>query len=341
MLSIDGSHGEGGGQIVRSSLALSALTGTPVRIEKIRAGRAKPGLQRQHLVAVQAAAQVCGGTLIGAELGSREITFTPQSPQAGSYNFDIGSAGSTTLVLQTILPILLRAKAPSVVTIRGGTHNGMAPPVEFLQECFLPVLHRCGIDATIDLHRHGFYPAGGGAITATIHPWQNPTPLDLLERGKFLDRHTEILLANLPFHIAERESQAVKHGLHWSQDEVRCRSVDAHGPGNAALARLRFANITSVFTAYGEMRKSAETVGQELVRQVRHYLDTEAPVCEHLADQLLLPLAMGAGGQFRTVKPSLHTQTNATIINTFLGERVSLVETDDAQWLVTVRGCDQ
>ena len=166
MITIDGSQGEGGGQILRTALALAAITGTPVRVERIRARRPKPGLQRQHLVALQAAARVCNGHLQGAELNSREITFTPQAPVSGTYVFDIGSAGSTTLVLQTVLPILLCADGPSSVGIRGGTHNSMAPPVEFLQESFLPVLHRIGVSATLDLERHGFYPAGGGSITS-------------------------------------------------------------------------------------------------------------------------------------------------------------------------------
>ena len=337
MITIDGSQGEGGGQILRSSLALAAITGTAVRIERIRARRPKPGLQRQHLVAVQAAARVCNGQLEGAELHSREVTFIPQAPCAGTYAFDIGSAGSTALVLQTVLPILLCADGPSTVSIRGGTHNSMAPPVEFLQESFLPVLHRIGVSATLDLERHGFYPAGGGAVCAAIQPWQVQAPLDLMERGKAIGRHAEVLLANLPAHVASREAQALKHGLHWSHQEVDEREVNADGPGNAIIARLHHANVTAVCTAFGELRKSAEQVAQDCVKQVRRYTESEAPVCEHLADQLLLPLAIGAGGRFRTLKPSEHTQTNATIIAQFLGAVVTIAE-DDGGAIITVRG---
>ncbi len=337
MITIDGSLGEGGGQILRTSLALAAITGTPVRIERIRARRPKPGLQRQHLVAVQAAARACNGQLEGAELNSRAITFTPQAPCAGTHVFDIGSAGSTTLVLQTVLPILLCADGPSSLLIRGGTHNCMAPPVEFLQESFLPVLHRCGVSATVELQRHGFHPAGGGAIRATIQPWQAKASLDLMERGKAIGRHAEVLLANLPAHVASRESQAIKHGLHWSHQEVDEHEVSADGPGNAVIARLRHANVTAVFTAFGELRRSAEQVALDCVKQVRRHSESEAPVCEHLADQLLLPLAIGAGGRFRTVKPSEHTLTNAAIIARFLGEVVSITADGDAS-LVTVRG---
>lgn len=337
MLTIDGSEGEGGSQILRTSLALAAITGTPVRIEKIRARRPKPGLQRQHLVAVQAAARVSNGLLEGAELHSREITFTPQAPVAGTYEFAIGSAGSTTLVLQTVLPILLGANGSSTVRIQGGTHNSMAPPVEFLQDSFLPVLHRCGVSATVTLERHGFYPAGGGEITATIQPWQAQVPLDLQERGKAIGRHAEVLLANLPAHVANREAMALKHGLHWSHDEVDEREVDADGPGNAIIARLRHAQVTAVFTAFGELRKSSEKVAQECATQVRRHGEGTAPVCEHLADQLLLPLAIGAGGRFRTGVVSEHTRTNAAIIARFLGEVVTF-DTDGETTLITVRG---
>ena len=338
MITIDGSQGEGGGQILRTSLALSALTGTPVRIERIRAGRPKPGLQRQHLVAVQAAARVSGGHLAGAELNSRELAFTPQAPTAGTYEFDIGTAGSTTLVLQTVLPILLAADGSSTVAIRGGTHNGMSPPVEFLQDSFLPVLHRIGVNAEVALERHGFYPAGGGAIRAIIQPWAARAPLELLERGKAIDRHADVLLANLPAHVASREAMAFKHALHWSHAEVDEHEIDAQGPGNAVLARLRFAYVTARFSAVGELRKSAEQVAMECSKAVRRYLESDAPVCEHLADQLLLPLALGAGGRFRTGPPSLHARTNAEIITRFLGDVVAFTEEGVGMWLVDVHG---
>lgn len=342
MITIDGSQSEGGGQILRTSLALSAITGTPVTIEQVRAKRPKPGLQRQHLVAVLAAARVCGGQVEGAELGSRALVFHPQKPIAGDYHFDIGSAGSCTLVLQTVLPILLHGEGVSTVTITGGTHNGMAPPVEFLAESFLPVLHRVGIGASIELQRHGFYPAGGGAIRATIQPAfggnGSVVPLDLCERGKAIGRHADAIVANLPAHVASREAQAVKHGLHWSHDEVDEREVRADGPGNVLIARLRYANVTAVVSAVGELRKAAEKVAAEAVSQVRRFTEAGVPVCEHLADQLLLPLVLGKGGRFRTVKPSDHTTTNAAIIARFLGEVVTLEQQGADDWLVTVTG---
>ena len=338
MIIIDGSQGEGGGQILRTSLSLSAITGIPVTIDNIRAKRPKPGLQRQHLVAVQAAARVCGGQVEGAELGSRALVFHPQQPLAGDWHFDIGSAGSCTLVLQTILPIMLHANGPSTVTITGGTHNGMAPPVEFLSMSLFPILHRVGISAGIELQRHGFYPAGGGAIRATVQPGCGTVPLLLLERGKATNRHADVLVANLPTHVAYREAQELKHALHWSHDEIDENEVTADGPGNAIITRLRYANVTTVVSAFGELRKSAERVAQEAIKDVRRLLKSDIPVCEHLADQLLLPLALGVGGQFRTLKPSEHTTTNAAIIAKFLGDVVSYEQQDGDNWIITVRG---
>jgi RNA 3'-terminal phosphate cyclase (ATP) len=338
MLTIDGSQGEGGGQILRTSLALAAVTGTPVRIERIRARRPKPGLQRQHLVAVQAAARACNGHLEGAELGATSITFTPQAPAAGTYDFAIGSAGSATLVLQTVLPVLLRAPGPSTVRISGGTHNPLAPPVEFITESFLPVLHGCGVAATVALERHGFYPAGGGAITATVQPWTAAVPLDLCERGRAAGRHAEAIVANLPAHVAEREARTLKHALHWSHDEMDEREVAADGPGNILIARLRHARITTVCSAVGDVKTRAEQVAQRVAQQIQRHLAGDAPVCGHLADQLLLPLALGAGGVFRTSEVSEHTRTNAAVIAAFLGPVVDIGDDPTGGHRITVRG---
>jgi RNA 3'-terminal phosphate cyclase (ATP) len=199
MLTIDGSMGEGGGQVLRSSLALSLLTSTPLRIGKIRAGRARPGLMRQHLMAVHAATTISDAEVSGAELGSTELTFRPQAIRAGDYRFAIGGAGSTTLVFQTILlPLLLGASAPSTLCFEGGTHNPMAPPFEFLQRVFLPLLARMGARVEVSLSRHGFYPAGGGRWSATVHPAARLARLDLLERGAVHTQSAVALCASVP-----------------------------------------------------------------------------------------------------------------------------------------------
>jgi len=336
MITIDGS--EGGGQILRTSLTLSAITGTPVRIENIRARRPKPGLQRQHLAAVLAVARVCNGAVEGAELNSKALLFRPQTVAAGHHHFTIGSAGSTSLVLQAVLPVLLMAEGVSTVVIEGGTHNSMAPPFEFLRDALLPILYRIGISATVDLDRHGFYPAGGGRVRATIQPLSTAVPLELLERGKAIGRKAVATIANLPAHVAQREAQAVKHGLHWSHDEVDEAEVDAEGQGNVLQLWLRFANGCEVISVFGELRKSAEKVAAEAVSQAKRFLEAKVPVGDHLADQLLLPLALAAGGRFQTVSLSDHTRTNAATIARFLGPVVTFHELGSDRWEVAVKG---
>lgn len=336
MIVIDGSQGEGGGQILRSGLALSAITGRPVRFERIRARRPKPGLARQHLACVRAAAEVACAQVEGAELGSRELTFLPQGIVGGDLHVSIGSAGACSLVLQTVLPMLLRADRSARVVIEGGTHNGMAPPFDFLRDAFCPLLHRCGANVSVELAQAGFYPAGGGKLIAHIDPWTAPARLDLHERGRFAGRSAVAVSANLPAHVTQREAQALKHALHWSHTEVDEREIVAAGPGNILVATLCYAQITEVISAVGELRKAAEKVAQEVVKEVKRYLASEAPVGEHLADQLLLPLAIGAGGSFTTLPPSEHTRTNAAIVNAFLGEGAVRLEESDGGCRITV-----
>lgn len=203
-LIIDGSQGEGGGQVLRTSLALSMVTGRPFRIEGIRAGRANPGLLRQHLTGVRAAAEISGAKVQGAELGSKQLTFEPGEVRAGDYQFSIGTAGSTTLVLQTILPALLAAKGRSTMVLEGGTHNPAAPPFDFLQRVFLPLVNRMGPRVSVELERHGFFPAGGGCFRVVVDPVEKLQPLELLTRGEIRRRTCRVLLSNLPRTIAKR-----------------------------------------------------------------------------------------------------------------------------------------
>src|SRR5262245_50788727 len=212
MLTIDGAMGEGGGQVLRTALGLSLVTGTPFVIERIRAGRSKPGLQRQHLTAVLAAAEVGDAAVEGAELGSQRIAFRPTRVRAGAHRFAIGTAGSATLVLQTVLPALLEAREPSTIDPQGGTHNPMAPPVDSLQHAFAPVLHRMGAGLQLELQRHGFYPAGGGRFTAHIAPaaWQ---PLELLARSDEPRLRAHVVSAGIPAHVATREARVLQEQL--------------------------------------------------------------------------------------------------------------------------------
>jgi RNA 3'-terminal phosphate cyclase (ATP) len=322
---VDGSEGEGGGQILRTSLALSMITGTPVRIDKIRARRAKPGLMRQHLTSVLAAARVSNAHVQGAEVGSREITFAPSDIEAGDYHFAVGTAGSTTLILQTVLPALLLASGPSRLTLEGGTHNPMAPPFEFLDRAFLPLIRRMGPRVEITLERAGFYPAGGGRFEAVIHP-AKLVPLDLLERGEIRSRRGTVLLANLPGHIAERELRHLAQQTSWPESALESRRLDSAGPGNAVLLELESDAVTEVFTSVGEIGLAAEKVADRAVQEMRTYLAAGVPVGEHLADQLLLPLALAGGGSFRTVPLSLHAKTQIDLIPRFLDVRIEVEE---------------
>jgi RNA 3'-terminal phosphate cyclase (ATP) len=341
LITIDGSQGEGGGQIVRSSLALSLVTGQPVTIRRVRARRRKPGLMRQHLTAVQAALQVSSAHVQGNELGSTHLAFRPGPVQTGDYTFRIGTAGSTTLVLQTILPALMVADGVSSVTLEGGTHNPLAPPYDFLAHAYLPLIARLGPRVAATLHRPGFFPAGLGRISAAIHPSPLLGRIELLERGELIGRKVRALVARLPRHIAERECRTIAHATQW---DVSCFGIeeiaDAPGPGNAVTIELQFEHLTEVFTGFGERGVRAEAVAGRTLDRAQHYLDAGVPVGEHLADQLLLPLGIGAhqgtgGGTFRTLPLSSHCLTHIQVLKKFLDVTIK-VQAEPSGWLVRV-----
>lgn len=310
-LLIDGAEGEGGGQIVRTALGLSLVTGRPFRLVNIRAGRERPGLLRQHMTAVEAAARIGDAHIEGARLRSRTLDFAPGGVRPGEYSFDIGSAGSVTLVLQTVLPALLAAKAPSKLTLFGGTHNPLAPPFDFLARVFVPTIARMGADVRVELVRHGFYPAGGGEVRAEIVP--SPlAPLLLAERGRIVRRRAEALVSNLPLAIAERELRVVG----W--EDAAARPVESAGPGNVVMLHVEAEHASELVTAFGAKGVPAERVAERAVAEMERYLAADVPVGEHLADQLLVPLALAGRGGFRTLRLSSHALTNASLIERFL-----------------------
>jgi RNA 3'-terminal phosphate cyclase (ATP) len=316
MLTIDGSLGEGGGQILRTALSLSLCTGQAIQLTQIRSHRAKPGLRRQHLTAVQAAAQLSGGQIEGAAVGSQELRFYPGPIRPGEYTFAIGTAGSTGLVFQTLLPALLTAPAPSRLILEGGTHNPLAPAFEFIQQAFLPLINRLGPRVEARLERYGFYPDGGGRWVADITPCEHLQPLLLTERGAILKCQAQALRSRLPEHIAQRELRTVAALLSWKTLEAV--EVLSPGPGNCLNLIVCSEHVTEVFTGFGQRGVSAEQVARETVAQVQRYLTAGIPVGEHLADQLLLPLALAGAGEFITLRPSRHTLTNMTIIQQLL-----------------------
>jgi RNA 3'-terminal phosphate cyclase (ATP) len=328
LILLDGSHGEGGGQILRTSLGLSMLTGRPFRIEKIRENREKPGLMRQHLAAVNAAASVCSANVVGAAIGSRELEFCPGLVKPGEYTFATGSAGSTTLVLQTLLPALITANGQSTIKLEGGTHNPFAPPVDFLEHAFLPQLSRMGVEISISLDRVGFYPAGGGRFTAHIAPASKLRPLHLPSRGQTLRREARALVAALPGVIAKRELQRVEKMLGWAGDELQIRQLtDDRGPGNVLMLLYQCEQVTEVFTGFGARGVTAEAVAEAAIQETRRYLAAgDAAVGEHLADQLMIPLAMAGGGSFTTMPLSQHATTNIQTIQRFLDVKFTIEE---------------
>lgn len=319
---IDGSVGEGGGQILRTALGLSMVTGKPFRIEKIRANRERPGLLRQHLTAVKAAAEICGARLAGADIGSSELEFTPGTVKPGDYHFSIGSAGSVTLVLQAILPALLCAQTASNITIEGGTHNPHAPPLEFLEHAFLPIVNRMGPKVSVTLERAGFHPAGGGRIFVHVQPAEKLLPITIESRGKTTRRLAKAAVAALPGDIARRELARVEKMLGWTGDELQIRQLpDDHGPGNILTLMLQSEELTEVFTGFGMKGITAEAVAESPIQEVRRYLTAGVPVGQCLADQLLIPLALAKSGSFLTQELTQHSCTNIEVIQKFLDVR--------------------
>ncbi|RRW41524.1 RNA 3'-terminal phosphate cyclase [Pseudomonas luteola] len=319
-LQLDGSIG--GGQILRSALSLSMITGQPFSIINIRAKRSRPGLLRQHLTAVQAAAAICDATLEGAELGSLSLRFQPGAIKGGNYEFAISTAGSCVLVLQTVLPALLKAPAPSRLRLKGGTHNPAAPPVDFLQKAWLPLLKRMGAQIELDLIRHGFAPAGGGEMTVVIQP-SRLSPLILEDRGQLVSQQAQALLAGLPESIGTRELNQVAQRLGWSQDNLHTVQLHrAQGPGNVVLIEQQYEAVTEVFAAFGQSRVRAEQVANLAIDELLAFERSGAAVGEHLADQLLLPLLLAGSGRFTCLHASEHLLSNAEVIQRFCPARI-------------------
>ncbi|MFU8802840.1 MAG: RNA 3'-terminal phosphate cyclase [Bradymonadaceae bacterium] len=319
VVTMDGSQGEGGGQILRTSLALSMLTGKPFRIVDVRAGRKRPGLMRQHLTAVEAAAKIASATVVGAAIGSTEIVFEPGEVSSGEYHFSIGTAGSTMLVLQTILFPLALARGPSVLLLEGGTHNIHAPPLDFIERAFLPVINSLGPKITVRAERVGFYPAGGGRVVVEIEPAPAIAPLSLLERGKVQERLVRGLVAHLPVSIARREVLTFCELLRWPPQLSTVVEVEeSDGPGNILLVEIGCEHVREVFSRVGQKGVPSEKVAALCAEEVLDYLSREAPVGPHLADQLLLPMALARAGAIRTGPLTGHSLTQIETIQRFL-----------------------
>jgi len=324
VITIDGAFGEGGGQILRTALGLSLVTQSPFTIKNVRAGRKKPGLLHQHLTAVKAAVQISNANVEGDFFGSQQLFFNPKRVYAGDYTFAVGTAGSATLVFQTILPALLIAENISQVTVKGGTHNPFAPPFDFLQKVFFPLITHMGTKIKASIKRYGFYPAGGGEINFQINPTSKLTPLNINERGELLKRSAYALYSKIPSEIAADEINTIKERLSLTKDECNICEVPSPGPGNVVLIEYQYENICEVFSGFGQPGTSRFEVAKKAIAGLQKYFKTNAPVGSCLADQLLIPFAMAGGGEFCTGGLTKHAITNMDIIRKFLNVEFSV-----------------
>ena len=369
MLTIDGSYGEGGGQVVRTSLALATIAGQAIRIEHIRAGRKKPGLRPQHLTGVRAAAAICGASLEGAELGSQTLTFVPGGPVCpGQYVFDVadaaqgGSAGSVGLVLQTVFLPLALAGGESYLILRGGTHVAWAPSVSYLEHVFLPVLARMGARVQVELTRWGFYPTGGGEIhvrIAGIGEGESLTPIQLAERGKLEKVWGTAAVMNLPAHIPQRMANRARNVLGEAglDAQIEPRRLRGTGPGAGIFLFAQYApasggaGAVAGFTAFGRRGLPAERVAEAACRELVFYHRSGAPVDPYLADQLVLPMVLAgtkhpqsSESQLNVSQVSQHLLTNIWAVRQFLAAgcvnpaEIDVVGELGAPGTITVRG---
>lgn len=319
--------------MIRSALTLSMMTGKPFTVHRVRARRSRPGLLRQHLTALNAASQISNAAVTGNALKSDCFSFVPESPRGGEYRFEIGTAGSTILVAQTLIPALMLADSPSTVRILGGTHNCGAPPFEFFNECYLPLLANMGGRVATKLLRHGFYPAGGGEIVLQIEPVENLKGIKMVDPIVDWRPKVDVLLSRLPKSIADREVALIRTKTDWRRDCFCTHEVDGSpGPGNVVLIRLASERLTELFTGFGEIKKSAEQVAREAIREANRHIRSTAPVGPHLADQLILPgaiaAAQGMASEYLTSELTQHSTTHFDVVRKFLDVETATTKTD-------------
>lgn len=351
MLHIDGSYGEGGGQILRTSLSLAAITGQPIRIDRIRAGRAKPGLAIQHLTGVRAMAQLCQAQLTGDFVGSTHLEFVPTQPvQAGVYNFDVaqttgaGSAGAVSLILQTVLLPLALTTGESKVILKGGTFVPWSPPASYIEQVYLPLLQPMGVQATLQIPAWGWYPRGGGELALQIQGnGAGPgslQPLQILERGNLRQIRGLAIVTELPSHIPQRMASRAENLLTQAglKAQIQPRRERGIGPGAGLFLMAEYEQSRTGFGAVGKLGLPAEEVAAIACQEFLEFHHQEAPVDPHLADQLLLPAALAAAPtQYRAVEISLHLRTNAWVIEQF-GLATTTIAEDTGVVTVTPTG---
>lgn len=324
-IEIDGSFGEGGGQILRTALSLSCITGRRLRLFNIRKGRKNPGLMPQHLTSVLAASLISGANMSGAEKGSTELTFSPGRTTAGNYFFDIKTAGACSLVFQTLLPPLVLADGMSTVTIRGGTHVPFSPSYHYLSEVFMPMVHQIGIRVESEIRRYGFYPHGGGEVSFIIYPVQRIRGLSALSRGGLLSVTGYSGVANLPVHIAERQKKSVETGISPFSADITIMDVPSAGRGTFVFLNAQYDHTAAGFTSLGKRGRPAEDVGGEAAQEYLEFHESAACLDEHLPDQIVIYLGLSQEeSSFTTSRISQHLITNLWAMKKFLNIRYTL-----------------
>ena len=339
MINIDGSIGEGGGQVLRTCLSLSLITGQPFHISNIRSRRPRPGLSAQHLSAVQVAAKIGLADVHGAELNSTSISFAPTTVQSGQYICDIGTAGSTSLVLQTVILPLSMGGAQSSITISGGTHVPWSPSFDFMVQHWAWYLKKIGFDISLKLEFAGFYPQGGGLIHASIQPTDSISPLNLTQRGKLLQIRGFSAVANLDRRIAKRQRNQVlrRLGDKYPLCDIRISELSSRFRGTTICLICEFENSQCCYFALGEPGKPAEKVADEVADSVEHFLSTDANVDQFLADQILLPLSLATSrSTFSTANITHHLITNSEVIQEFLPVKIQIVGETGSPGMVSV-----
>jgi RNA 3'-terminal phosphate cyclase (ATP) len=348
-LEIDGAMGEGGGQVLRVSTALSAILGTPIRIRNIRVKRSPPGLRPQHKTAVEALTRMSNASVEGLRVGSTSLTFTPKALEGGHFLFDTGTAGSTALVLQSVLPVMAFSQTPSRVEVRGGTNNPFAPAVDYLEAVFLPAISSMGITASLHLVKRGFYPRGGGVVVAEVDPIHTLQPITLTEFQAVKEITGVAYSARLPCHIVERMARSAQRTLEaaaYPDAKLRLECLqppDKRCAVNPGTGLLLFANIhphgVVGSDSLGKLGRPAETVGCEAAAALIKQLATRAPVDKFLGDQLIMYMALASGvSALRVSELTLHAVTCMAVATLVAGTRFTVVGSLGTPATITCNG---
>jgi RNA 3'-terminal phosphate cyclase (ATP) len=348
VLEVPGDLLEGGGQIVRTTIALAALTGKPVKVTKIRHKRPNPGLQAQHVVAVRAVAAICDAETVGLIQGSQELTFTPHGRAAGRWSFDVGTAGSVPLILQALMPAAAYAPSKVVVELTGGTDVLWSPTIDYVRLIELPLLQLMGYQATIQVHRRGHYPKGGGQVSISVDPPRVMEAVNLLERGQFLGIEGVSHCVRLPSHVAQRQASAAKEKLNaegFTQVNIATETYpsnqDPHvAPGSGITLLAKFTSGTILGSdSLGERGKPAETVGAEAAAKLVAELVSHSPVDRHMGDILIPYMAVADGKSLIQVSEiTLHTMTNIKVAEMMVGVKFEIEGELHRPGRVTVNG---